>query len=235
MLSYDNLRCNYEALLDLPFEEGTGTITADIAKPHHQFVDLVSPPTWASLSSGLGVLSFDGATNYGELVAADSADLDFTSGAYSIVVWVYQLANAMSRMVLAKYRLDTSGWELYFYQAAQDYLTLRHHHASLSPDRTGCYSIGWDCDTWWCLGITRAAGSAYPRHYRNGVPLVVSFDPGGLYDPDTAVAEDLVIGTRFTKNSDWYKGGLWRPRIFNRELSPSEMRLIYNMEEHWFV
>ena len=89
MIGYDNRKVNRQLLLDLPFYEGVGAITRDQAKPHHQDIDLVLTPTWDSVASGLGVIKTDGATNeYLELAGANCADLNFTTGDYSIGVWI---------------------------------------------------------------------------------------------------------------------------------------------------
>ena len=221
---------NHQLLLSLPFREGTGVLTKDVAKPQHQDVDLVGPPTWTRIGSGLGVLDLNGATDYLDCPAANTLDLAFTSEDYSITCWVYPQASVQSRMVIAKYALDIDGWELYLYtNGAHEYLTLRHHHA---PDRTGCYSDDWASDAWHFMGITRSG--AYPLHYRNGREIDVTYDVGGLLDPDAAAARDLVVGCRFTKDADWYTGQMWDPRVWLGALSPVQMMALFNMDRHWF-
>ncbi len=74
---YDNLGINREILLDLPFREGTGVITHDVAKPHHP-ITLVNTPTWTTLDSGFQVLTLNGTNEYLQCLAASCADLDFT-------------------------------------------------------------------------------------------------------------------------------------------------------------
>ena len=230
--AFDRIATNHQCLLSLPFREGSGIITRDVAKPNHQDIDLVGFPNWVRLDSGLGVLEFDGAGDYLECAAAKTADLNFTTEDYSITCWIYKEHSATSDMVIARYALDLDGWELYFYEPTpHHYLTLRHHHGSLGVDRTGCYSDDWPLATWCLLGITRSG--AYPKHYRNGQELVVTYDVGGLGDPDTS-NRDLVVGCRFSKNSDWYTGKMRDPRIWLGELSSIQMKTLFDMDAHWF-
>lgn len=241
-IGFDKIRVHDGLLLGLPFREATGTVTRDVAKPHHGPVTLIGTPTWASLAANdLGILSFNGVTDYLECAAALTADLNFTSGDYSIVSWINWIDTGSSVMVMGRYGVDLDGWEVYFYAGAQDFLQLRHHHASFCPPdqvpcppgfpRTGAYSGGWTPGSWYLMGITRSG--AYPRMYRNAQALTVGYSTGGVYDPDTC-NRDLVIGTRFTKDADWYSGLEWNPRIWNRELSSDEMSFIFERERAWF-
>lgn len=231
---YDNLDLNYRMLLDLPFNEGIGTVTRDIAKPHHQDVALagVGAPTWGKVAlSNANVLSFGG-NGYLECLAADTADLDFTSGDYSILCWVNPIDTSTSMNVAGRYCLDIDGWELYLFDLlGNGYLTLRHHHASLAEDRDGCYSTGWVELAWQLIGVSRSG--LYPVHYRNGAALAMTYGVNGMRDPDSAV-RDLVIGARYTKNSDWYKGSMKQLRIINGALTASDMLDIFKMERHLF-
>jgi len=69
--------------------------------------------------------------------------------------------------------------------------------------------------------------------YRNGVPLTMTYSALGIHDPD-ACNKDLLVGTRFTKDSDWYSGLQSRPRVWGRSLSEAEWKGIYESEKHWY-
>lgn len=233
MRGYDKIAEHSGILLDLPFYEGIGSITRDQAKPHHQDVDLVNAPTWETITSGLGVLTFDGATEYLELDNADCLDFDFIGGDYSLACWFNWGLGVDSQIVIGRYQLDVSGWELYLYNSPNYYLTLRHHHAGTlvgGNPRSGCYSSGWTPGIWWFMGLSRTGGGE-ALMYRNGIAL--SMTTGGLVDPETC-AQDLVIGVRYTKNQNYFKGSMWRPRIWNRALAASEWLRIFNAERDWF-
>jgi len=197
-----------DMLLDLPFREATGAITQDVAKPHHP-VDLVGAPTWAPLASGLGTLDFDGDTQYLECAGADCADLDFTNHNYSIWGWFNWNIHEYSQILIGRYELSVSGWELYLTQAAGgNYMTLRHHHAGGATTRTAMYSLGWTPGVDWFFGVLRfGTGIAMVR---NGVVVPTVGDV--MIDPETC-AEDLTIGVRYSKNANFFDGMMYRPRI----------------------
>lgn len=236
MTGYDNISVNHQLLLDLPFYEGVGTITRDQAKPHHEDVDLVLTPTWDSVArSDLGVLSFDGTTHeYLNLAGASSADLNFTTGDYSIGTWVtWGNGTDNDQTVIGRYVDSANGWELYFSDngGTDRYLTQRHHHAAGTVTRTGCYSSDWTYDTWWFIGISRSGVSA--QHYRNGAAITTTCTATGLEDPETCAA-DMVIGIRETKDANHLYGSQWRPRIWDRSLSASEWLQIFESERDMF-
>lgn len=227
---YDKLALDYGMVLDLRFMEGVGLVTKDIARPHHE-IDLVGPPAWVQTANNVTVLDFT-AGDYLECPAAETADLDFTAGDYSIACWVNPVDTFTSMMIAGRYALDTDGWELYLFDLAGDgFLQLRHHHVSLTPDRTGCFSTGWRENIWQFMVLSRSG--LYPLAYRNAIPLTMSYSAGGVQDPDSAV-RDLVIGARYTKNGDWYKGKQWGLRIWNRALSLFDIQLMFAMERVLF-
>jgi len=230
---YDDIDVNEDILLDLPFREGTGAITQDVAKPHHS-VDLIGAPTWTPLASNLMTLNMDGATQYLECQGADSADLDFTTHSYSIWGWLNWTVDDFSQIVIGRYELDQSGWELYLTQGAGgNYLSLRHHHGGT---RTAAYSLGWTPGVDWFFGVVRFGTGVFM--IRNGVAVTVTTSVGGLQNPGTC-NEDLVIGARFTKDNNFLKGMLWRPRVagglgLNGIITPNRFNQVYAREGVWF-
>ena len=237
MIGYDNKSINHQILLDIPFLEGAGPITRDQAKPHHEDIDMINTPTWDTLPSGLGVLELDGTNQYLELANADSLDLDFITTDYSIGCWINWVHNPANddQIIIGRYEVDVSGWELYLYDDPNFYLTLRHHHAGTCPSppdcRTACYSAGWTQGTWHFIGISRSGVAQI--HYRNGVVLPTSCSAGGLTDPESC-AQDLVIGTRFNKVTNFFKNQMQGLRVWDRSLSASEWLQLFEHERHWF-
>lgn len=228
-VGYDKLSLDHNLLFDLPFREGIGAITQDIAKPHHP-VTLVNTPTWATLASNLGVLELDGATEYLQSLAADTVDLDFIATDYSIGCWFNWEVSEDDQHIIGRYRVDLDGWEVYLYQPNET-LTLRHHHSLGATLRTACYSFGWTQNVWHFIGISRSGDNAL--HYRNGMSVPSTVSLGGLIDPESN-NDDLVIGARFDKGSEYFKGPMWRPRIWNRALEPWEWLELFNFERHFF-
>lgn len=182
---------------------------------------------------GLGVITFDGVFDYLELDKAACVDLNFMSGDYSIGIWLkWELAGGVaSHIVIARYEVSVSGWELYLTETGlHRYLTLRHHHAGGASVRTAYTSDDWTEDTWWFCGVTRIGDASF--HYRNGVLIPIA-TYNDLIDPETC-NQDLVIGVRYTKNADYYKGSLWRPRVWPRALSADEWLDMFEAERGFF-
>jgi len=230
---YDNIRYNQEMLLDLPLREGTGIITQDVAKPHH-VVDLINTPTWPPRDTDLMTLLFNGTSEYMECEGATCTDLDFISGDYSIGCWFYwESGGDDDQHLIGRYDVDTpdtDGWELYLYGPTGS-LNLRHHHEGAASDRTACYSYGWTRGVWLFMGVSRDGGVA--DFYRNGAAVTTTCSVGGLIDPLTS-AEDLTIGVRYSKDSEHFKGMLWRMRVWDRALTAADWMNIYLHEKRWF-
>jgi len=245
MISYDKIPENEDILLDLPFREGTGTVTMDVAKPHHP-VTLNDPGggsfVWTSLPSGLMVMEFvtvGGGVGDGVYLGCDTAetvDLDFTSGDYSVSAWInWDSAGGQSEIIIGRYAVNVSGWEVYLnISGGRNTISQRHSHASLAPNtNSNCFSTGWTPGTWAFFGASRTGGNLYPVHYRNGVPLTMEYEASGMLDPDTC-NRDLTIGSRFTKDANWYKGLMWRPRAWPRALTETEWMNLFKYERDWF-
>ena len=242
--SYDKIPENDSILLDLPFREGTGVVTHDHAKPHHP-ITFNDPGggsfVWTTLASGLMALEFvtagGGFTDgvYLKSLAVDTVDLDFTTGDYSLGCWVNWAWNGYSSILMGRYGVDLDGWETYFdISGGRNTLSQRHHHSSLVPNNnSSCFSIGWTPGVWALAGISREGISLYPQHYRNGGILEMSYETSGMLDPDTC-NRDLVIGCRYTNDANWYKGFVCRPRIWNRVLSQTEWKTIFENERSYF-
>jgi len=245
MIGYDKIPENEDILLDLPFREGTGTVTMDVAKPHHP-VTMYDPGggsfVWTSLPSGLMVLQFvavgagvgDGV--YLECDTTETVDLDFTSGDYSVGCWInWDSTGGQSEIIIGRYAVNVSGWEIYLdISSGRNTVSQRHSHGSIAGNtNSNCFSIGWTPEIWALLGISRTGGNLYPVHYRNGVALTMSYEASGMLDPDTC-NQNLVIGSRYTKDMNWYRGLMWRPRVWNRPLTETEWMNIFKAERDWF-
>ena len=227
---YDKIAINKNIVLDLPFREGIGTITQDIAKPHHP-ITLVNAPTWTELASGLTVLVLDGTTQYLQCLNADCLDLDFLNGDFSVGGWINWTVDHFSQIIIGRYEVDVSGWEVYLYAGATDILTLRHHHAAGATQRTGAYSHGWTPGTNWHFGISRSGASVTMS--KNGEPVTVTSD--AMIDPETC-AQNLRLGTRFDASSDFFKNKLWRPKVWrNYAMTETDWRIEYQLQRTKFV
>ena len=262
MRGYDGIPEHEDILLDLSLSEGNGLVVRDQAKPHHEPIEQNDPGggtfNWVRALTeedgafnndfdwgldakiGIGCLDFEvvgsGPTDgvYLDLASANCVDLNFTSGDYSYGVWIKVSYTTQSQILIGRYQLNIEGYEIYWTKVgAIRYLTQRHHHAGTlvgGNPRSACYSVGWDEGEWHFLGISRTGGGE-GLHYRNGI--VLPMVTGGLVDPETS-AEDLIIGARFTKDINWFKGQMWRPRMWGRALSATDWLQIFEEERDYF-
>lgn len=233
---YDNRDIYKEIVLDLPFREGIGIITHSEAKTHPN-VRLINTPTWTTLPSGLMTIGLTGASSeYLEADAADTANLDFTTGDYSIGVWIKWTAGVQSQIIIGRYEVNVTGWEIYLdVSGGLNTVSQRHSHVSLAPNtNSNCYSTGWTPATWFLLGISRIGGDLYPVHHRNGVPLTMSYEASGMLDADSC-NQDLVIGARYSKDANFYTGLMWRPRVWPKALTAEDWVTLYELEKGWFA
>ena len=233
---YDKLGFNRQILLDLRFREQLNAITHSIAKPFREITrtDTAPPaqPTWATLVAGTNVLEFDGNSNFCECANADTLDLDFLAGDYSLSIWVNITDTGSSEVIFGRYELNVSGWELYYFNNAGIHImTIRHHHAGTIVDgqrRSAGSSIGWTPGNWFHLTVTRVGNTV--TMYRDGVALTTTMSTGGVVSPETC-AQDLVLGIRFTKDSDFFQGQQDKVRIWPRALTAQEIMIMYELEK----
>ena len=218
---YDNLALNDDIVLDWPFTEGGGSLVHDVSKSGiigtlHGAAGIMWP---AAIGSGFyGIYLFETWHQYATALAADTGNLNFTSGDYSLSCWVNWLDQGESQILIGKYAVDIRGWEAYITKTSGvDYMTVRHHHGGT---RTASYSSGWSESTLHLFGYSRSGG--WCQHYRNGLPIPTTISAGGLQDPTSSAASNLVMGSRFTLNDNWLFAYIGRPRVWARELSANE-------------
>jgi hypothetical protein len=225
---YDNLPLNEDIVLDWPFLEGAGTVVHDQSKSGSNGMLITGGlGFWWPAQIGnpfYGIYLFEVWTQYIRVLAADCKQLNFTSGDYSLSFWFNWVDTGDSLIIMGKYAVDLRGWEVYLWRAAGpiDYLTVRHHHGGT---RSSTYSTGWTPSTLHKFGYSRVGNTA--QHYRNGLPIPTTVQAGGLLDPSSSLLSNLVIGSRFTLDDDWYNGYLGRPRVWARALSDDHHRQLF--------
>lgn len=227
MIGYDNWRPNQMLVLDLQFRETTGTNTKDFAKPYHDSATLTGTPTWAVLGNDLSYLSFDPSNpDRVVIVAADSTDLNFTTGSFSGAAWIYPDAYGN------RYPMDkssaTAGWAFWIV-GTSPYLAFTTANAGPATQTTyGGTSL--QLSAWQLIGFTRSGAAA--RIYLNGRDVTTT--PATHINPGTAAAIDFYIGTAVGAGAGWYDGRMWRPRVWKRALAAWEMLAIYEAERDLF-
>lgn len=221
---YDNPRSNQEMLLDLQFCEGTGTITQDWSKAHHEPNTLTGVPTWTNAANDLTYLNFNSTAprEYIITLAADSGDLNFTSGDFSGAIWYYPTAGG-NRYVFNK-GTGTTGWT--FYLNTSNRMSLGTRQAAADQFTNGDVLT---LNAWQFVGFTRDGTAA--RVYTDGRDATSVY--GAHIDPDTA-AQNFYIGCTDLVGAGWMDGNLWRPRIWGRAVGAAEFLAIFEMERHLF-
>jgi len=222
-------------LLDLPFREATGLITHDVAKPHHIASLAGHAPVWGEVVlSGLGVLEFNGASQYLEIPAVDTVDLDFT-GDFTLAAWIYPVYPVGQPMVImCRNTTDGCGWCMYLYDNPIEG-TLLSLRTNQTGDHTECYAAGFPDSEWQLVGFSRDSVGQTAICYKNGKPITTVFNGIPLLDPIACVvANKLLIGVQEGEISAFYEGKMRRPRACPRKLSDDEWAQIFDYERHWF-
>lgn len=233
MIGYDKLSLNHQILLDLPFREGTGIITHDVAKPHHIASLAGHAPVWGEVAlSGLGILEFNGTSQYLEIPAADTQDLDFT-GDFTMATWIYPVYTSFPMCIIGRNKTNDCGWLMYLLIAVGlgNTLSLRSNQTG---SRTGAWARGFPDSEWQLVGFSVESATNSAICYKDGAPLVTAID-GGILDPVACIAtRRLLIGRQEPPVDDFYKGKMWRPRAWPRKLSATDWMQIFQYERHWF-
>jgi len=225
-VGYDNLSLNHQIVLDLPFEEMTGTVTYCNGK-----TDIVATlhgvPTWQQFINGLQYLDFDPANpDWLDAPGADTTGLDFTSGDFSMMVWARVDDLSANRMLLCRGLLNTDGWHCAILMDGSFVFYTNQAAASQSSlSAAGEVVVA----TWYLLGFSRHLTSV--RCYKNGQDVTDTV--GNHIDPLTS-ARELHIGIYDPENASMFDGGMHRPIIWNRYLLPWEHMMAYNMSREMF-
>jgi len=224
MSGFDSNSLNYGLLFSLTMEEATGTaITGDAAKPHHT-TSLTHSPAWVQLPSGVWVMDFNSAhPDYLQCSAATTADLDFTSGAFSVSMWIKQHASVASTRYLIN-RGDGAGAHGWCITTYNNYLYWGTP-GSVEIRSTGAFSINV-----WSLIIVTKSGTL-GKSFVNGIEL--SYILQGALNPTTDT-EKLLIGIFNDEATGAWDGEIWNPRIWNRALSPEEIYYMFQRERWMF-
>jgi len=235
---YDSLPINEDIELDLSMLEATGLITHGESKNHIKATmhTTIGTPIWQALAAGHYGLQINptpmlNSEQYLDAPAADTTALDFTTTDYSLAIWFYWTDSGTSEVIIGKYAVNIRGWEVYITRiGALDYMTVRHHHAGGASLRTASYSLGWVTSQYHLFSYTRTGTTA--QHYRDGQPITTVSDV--LIDPESSAASDLVIGSRYTHDANWFYGRFHRPRAWSRALTADEHRQLYEEGKDWF-
>jgi len=226
MIGYDKRSVYQTLLLGLTLEEMTGAEAFDRGKPH-QTHTLSGVPLWSTMFDN-PILVFDSTTpDFLVCPNADSGDLNFQFGDFSLLCWVYAGDLSAQRMIFCRGITDSSGW--YF-------LVDTEGRVSLFTNQLGAHQVSSSntnsvmINNWTLVGCTRAAGSV--RIFIQGIDDTVIV--GTHIAPVNAAVEDHHIGIYNDEIANPWNGSFAYPRIWGRWLSPDEMLSIYKAEHHLY-
>ena len=232
MKGYSNIPQLYQASLDIPMFEASGALVHDISR--QAALDKRMTLTGATIAwanwplSNTALVNFDATTpDRLELAAAQSTDLNYQAGAFSGAVWVYplNLAGALRTIFCKGGTVD--GWKFHV-AGGNGAIYLSTYQAATNQETLS--AVGEVVlNTWYLLGFTRLAGAV--KLFKNGVDVTLT--PGAHVNPDSAAARDFHVGCVLA-HADGWAGYLWRPRLFSRQLSATEMKEIFEMERSLF-
>ena len=218
MVGYDNDPVYKNILLDLQFKEGSGVIAHDSAKPHHKNPTLQTNTTWAQLANDKNVLDFaDINPSYVSITHANSGDLGFTTGTFSVSFWLKP--DVLDNWLIGKAD-GGNGWSVYLQGDGSIRYVSQAGFAPFNTDtKTGLISIG----VWAFVTLVRVGLNIYM--YVNGLQQNILTNTIN----STAPAVLFTIGANGTGNQR-YDGQMADVRIWERELSKEHVRAIFESE-----
>lgn len=223
MLSYDAFDLNARIAFDLTLEEMVGAVANDRSPFAHNCA-LVGVPVWTQLGNGLPYLVFDnGNPDWLECPIADTAELDYQAGDFSVAAWIY--ANGTDFMILCRGENNADGWYFNVTGSVLELVTNQGGAAQFNQSSAASIATG----EWLFLCATRAGSVG--RMFIQGVED--SAYQEAITDPLTS-ARKLHIGIHDDETVLGFDGGMYRPRILSRAWSASDVSRLFEMERAWF-
>lgn len=192
-------------------DDGSGATAFDSSAKNHDG-NLVNNPVWIDGKSNKA-LDFDGTTKYVEIV--DSPDFDLTQQGFTYVAWIKPSAFTQT------YNMFMGHYLPYFNVRSSRVL-----HMSMTANgaqRSVAGSTTLNADTWYFAASTYDE-DGYMRVFLNGVQdgIAGPFLTPGNHD------YNLYIGKWYSGTSYPFSGTVDEAMVYNRALSPYEIRAIYN-------
>ncbi len=228
MIGFDKYETNNLLYLHLPFNEGVDVIANDISKWQVPGTLSGGPPAWATYAvSGIPYLDFDGANpDWVECLAA-AVHLDFTAGDFSYLVWAWTDDMSLDRTLMCRGLLDTDG---YHCAVLIDGTIIFYTNQGAANQSSFSAPAAITTGNWNLIGFTRSGDSV--RVFRQGVDIT---DTEGIHINPLTSARDLHIGIYDSEaaNTAWH-GHMQGPRMWGRQLSALQMKMIWEYERSWF-
>jgi len=196
------------------FDEGSGNIVYD-ASGNNNHGSLINGPKWTQGKIG-GALQFDGVNDYVEV--PDSESLDITK-AITVGAWVYPRAR---QSVYDRDGIVIKGGAYYLTITPSGKVAV-HFYGLTSPGYHDSNQIV-PLNQWSHIATTYDSATGKIRIYING-SLDREITTSGAINPSTYV---MGIGSEWNGRSRFFNGLIDEVRIYNRALSPEEIRFHYS-------
>ena len=209
-----------------PLNEGSGTVANDNSGGGNNGA-LVNYPTWTTVSTG-EALSFDGATNYVELIPPNNGGAtaaDFSTGDFSACIWANPNSGDNQQYLFDKYK-NTSGdigWRIEVNAGGSiEFGTLGStgNNISATLSSSGTFHLicgvrsGTQLQLW--LDDVEATGT----------------DTGGPTNISNSVAALRIGAIGSVAPNSLYQGQAYGARIYNRALSSAEIQSLYSSNQN---
>lgn len=206
------------------FDEATGTVAHDSTGNNYNGT-LKNAPTRATSACKVGYcLGFDGVSNYVEVIDPVDGVLD-PATQYSLSFWVKTTSTVAYQFIISKSNGGSGGgYELFFSGGS-----IRFSSCNLAGSCAGGYfdistTLSYNDGNWHhIVGVAQSSSTA--KIYIDGSLVKES---GTITQNNIANALNLIIGGRGTGGGDPLNGTLDDIRVYNRALSATEAKRIYD-------
>ena len=228
-IGYDNLDINHNIVLDLPFDEGIGTIASGRSKNHYSFTLTGAPAAYVIPASGLNVLDFTAGTpDFLEAAIADVGDLDFTNEDFSLNFWINPDTLVGDLEILCHGLDATDGY---------DVRCLGNGSVIFSSNQAAAQqqiisAVGMVViNTWQNIGISRSG--TLVEIFKNGEESAYVAQPV-IINPLTS-ARKVLVGVYDDETTYPWSQYMSRPRAWlNRQLTKGNHRFIWDTERNLY-
>jgi len=207
------------------FDEGGGLTAYDRSGNlnHGTLTNMDADTDWTDGQLG-GALDFDGSNDYVEV--GDTNVLDISSS-FSISVWILKGSNTGYDMILMKtpdqnnanYYITTTSDEI-----AMGFTDVPANWNECATSATNIVTSAW----YHLVGVFDDDGNTQTI-YVNSLSQAVTGTCAPAVSPQTNAGSIYVGESQLSGGGEWFDGIIDDVRIYNRALTPTEVRRLYNM------
>ena len=178
-------------------------------------------------------MTFNGSNQY---VSAGASAFNFTGlQPFSMSAWVYQTNNGGAKSIVGKYSTVSGTGQYNFYLRTGGYPTALLIRSQYNTARLNVQSsVAIPLNTWTHVSMTYSGGtsSASIKMFINGVETTYNASEDfGTFSPGMVLTTETFRTAASHDNANYFNGSINDVRIYNRLLSASEIRAIYQGEQ----